>query len=192
MTRWHLLFFGLVFLCAIQPRCARADTPAVTADLLCAVKSAIKLHRQPVWTPERCEEVEAALNATPDPRQMAAICTNESDLNERALVEVRPGVYDVGLCGVRCVLGQDKRCTNGPARGYTLAQLMAPVTSIHVADLVLNSHGGSLRKYNGGTREHGYEARIGAIMSALGGVEVRVKGHRMEKLVRQIAKATRP
>ena len=201
MTSWsHRYSEPLLWLkCAVAvvalscvPRCAHADTPAVTADLICSVKSAIKLKRQPAWTPALCEAVAAVLNATPDPRQMAAVCVNESDLNERAIVEVRPGVFDVGLCGVRCVLGQDKRCTNGHARGYILAQLLDPVVNIRVSAAVLSSHGGSLKRYNGGTREHGYESRIGAIMSALGGVEVRVKGHRMRELVRRIVAVPPP
>jgi len=62
---------------------------------------------------------------------------------------------------------------------------MDPTVNIDVgAQILATLHGGSLVGYNGGpnAREHGYPAKVGAIMSALGGVEIRVKGHRMREL----------
>ena len=183
----------------------------VTPALVCAVHDAIKLARSPRWSTDTCKQVAATLNETRDPRQMAAICTDESDFRPDVVREVNPGVYDVGLCGVRCVLGDEParegkrssagpnpkhttlapsgRCANGPARGYMLSELLDPVVNIRVAASVLAGHGGSLRRYSGGTREHGYEARIKAIEAALSGVVVETDTPRMEKLVAQIARA---
>ena len=70
-----------------------------------------------------------------------------------------------------------------------LSELLDPVVNIRVAASVLAGHGGSLRRYSGGTREHGYEARIKAIEAALSGVVVETDTPRMEKLVAQIARA---
>jgi len=176
--------------------------------------------RSAAWSADKCEMLSEAFNGTRDPQLTAAICINESDWREDVVSFVRPGVYDVGLCGVRCVLypggsatargygprsaGRPAdlpagRCQNGPARGYTLRQLLDGPTNIRVADQILHeTHRGSLRRYNGGTREHGYAGRVGAVLAALGGVDVFAKrryksGHhretRGEKLTRQILEA---
>jgi hypothetical protein len=99
--------------------------------------------------------------------------------------------------GVFCAVekgAKDDTCKNGPGRMWVgLHQLLDPVTSIHVAAAVLAEKGGNLKRYNGGTREHGYEARIHAIeAAALSGSVVKTGTARMKKLVGQIAKATRP
>jgi hypothetical protein len=161
----------------------------VTADLVCRVQSAIR-HRSPAWAPAECTRVAAALNRTPEPRVSMAIAINESDLRPRVMVRVAENVYDGGLMGVRCVL-DGGRCTNGPARGLTLTQLKDPSTNIRVAAAIMASkraiHGADyLRAYNGGTREHGYGARIGAIAAALGGTVVRVDSRRVRELARRI------
>ena len=210
-------FLVLLFLaCAIQPRCASAAEPArVTPALVCAVQRAIRFH-EPAWAEDRCERVAAALSATPNPRQMAAICTNESDMRSGVVVKARPGVYDVGLCGVRCVCpkadyerwargemsGKEAadvtacRCQNGPARGYSLAQMRDPAVNVRVAAAVLATKGGHLGRYNGATtakRGARYAARIAAIEAAFGGraVKVAARETRLRKLVRQIVAAVR-
>jgi hypothetical protein len=194
---------------AAEPVRAR-EALAVTAEMVCSVQHAIRW-REAAWTPMMCAKVAGALNETPAPVKFLAMAVNESDLRERAINVSRPGVYDIGLMAVRCVtLGAvaeetgsssanprstttttipRDRCTNGAARGLYAHRLLEPMTNIRTAAAVLASHRGSLRRYNGGTREHGYGARIAAIMSALGGVEVRVKGARMRKLVKQIVDA---
>jgi len=184
------------------PRCAwagyaEADEPVqVTPSLVCAVQSAIKLHRTPAWKPDRCEQVAGAMNSTGNPGQTLAIAVNESDLNEKAIHWRATGGADVGLMGVFCAVekgAKDDTCKNVPGGvPIKLRELFEPTASVYVATAILAEKGGSLRRYNGGTREHGYEARIAAVMSALGGVEVRAKGARMRKLVGQIAKAVRP
>ena len=62
------------------------------------------------------------------------------------------------------------------------------------AEILATLHGGDLASYNGGphAREHGYPEKIRAILSALVGIEVRVKGHRMRELVRRIVRASGP
>ncbi len=62
------------------------------------------------------------------------------------------------------------------------------MTNIAVGTAILATKR-NLQSYNGGTREHGYAARIGAIMAALQGVQVKVKGRRMRNLVLKIAEA---
>ena len=159
-----------------------------------------------------------ALDATPSPRLLAAVVSNESDWRERAMQEVRPGVYDVGLAGVRCVLpgagagatgaspafpptthtstprgrATSGACTNGPARGLTIRQLMDPATNVRVAALVLAEKNGDLGSYNGATtqrKRERYAGKVAALVSALGGVEVSVRGRRLRELVRKIAAA---
>jgi hypothetical protein len=188
----------------------------VSGDQVCRVQHAI-LWRNSAWQPAKCEGIAAALDATRDPPRMLAVCINESDLREDVVSVVRPGVYDVGLCGIRCDLRSTSgkvrgrspagglarapsgSCQNGSARGYTLRQLLDGATSVRLADKILHdTHGGSLRRYNGGTREHGYAGRVGAILAALGGVDAfakcRHRGEprretRVEKLTRQILEA---
>lgn len=146
---------------------------------------------------------------------MLAVAIVESDLRERAINVSKPGVYDIGLMGVRCVtvFGAHARadwrsvsvvtstmetqtprgrCTNGPARGLYAHQLFNGPTNIRTAERVLyETHGGSLRGYNGGTREHGYAKRIHAIEAALGGVLVPGVTGRTAKLCRQIVEAVK-
>lgn len=182
----------------------------VDAGQLCRVQNTIRW-RERVWTAGECQRIAAALNATMAPIQTLAMAINESDLRERAINVSRPGVYDLGLMQVRCVtLGAvaeeigslsanteatttptipRDRCTNGAARGLYAHQLLDPVINIRTADAVLASHGGSLLGYSGSTKERGYGARVSAIVAALGGIEVKVRGARLRKLVRQIVEA---
>jgi hypothetical protein len=224
VTLRQYVFLILIFLaCACPVTCcgwavAGEGTP-VSGDQVCRVQHAI-LWRNSAWLDAKCEGIAAAFNATRAPRLTEAVCINESDFREDVVSFVRPGVYDAGLCGVRCVLYPSRgattrgygprsvgrpaglpagRCSNGLARGYTLRQLLDGPTSVRLADQILHDiHGGSLRRYNGGTREHGYAGRVGAVLAALGGVDAFAKrrhkaGHRREtrgeKLTRQILEA---
>jgi hypothetical protein len=174
---------------------AEAAEPALSASSLCRVQHAIRW-RSPAWTRKECDAVAGAVNVTATPVTLAAICTNESDLRERAIAWHGPDVADVGLCGVRCQLRDDRRCTNGAAAGLTVRDLQDPVTNIAVAAAILASKG-SVGRYNSGTPSIGraYEARIAVLAAALSGVPVepkRIKGKRLRKLVEQIAAALRP
>ena len=191
---------ALVVALSCVPRCARAGEirPAkvrVTPALVCSVHDAIKLAHSPRWNPAMCEKVADALNETADSLQMLAIAVNESDLRETAIHWRATGGADVGLMGVFCDVekgAKDDTCKNGPGRMWVgLHELLDPVVNIHVAAVVLAGHGGNLRRYNGGSKEHGYEARIKAIQAALGGEVMETDTLRMGKLVRQIAKAVR-
>ena len=111
---------------------SHAQPMQVTPSLVCQVQHALKLHVTPAWARPRCEEVAAALNETREPLVTLAVAANESDMRAASLAHVSHGTYDVGLVGVRCVLGTGSRCTNGPARGRTLTELRDPVVNIQV------------------------------------------------------------
>ena len=74
---------------------------------------------------------------------------------------------DAGLMGIRCVFGADHRCTNGPARGMTLADLRDPVVSIRVAEQIMRGKRAKLGRraldgYNGDADgSNGYAAKPG-------------------------------
>ena len=192
---------AIVALALLATTPARAQTaPAgpprdVSAAQVCQVQSAIRWQER-AWDVATCERVATALNATPDPVTMLAVCINESDLRPTAIDVVRPDVYDAGLCGVRChVVGG--KCADGPARGMALQQLFEPATNVAIAANVMAEKRAKLgrhylRGYNGGTREHGYAERIGAIAAALGGVRVATKCKRVRRLVELIVAAVAP
>jgi soluble lytic murein transglycosylase-like protein len=164
---------------------------------VCDIQRVIRF-REAAWTPETCARVALALAETSDPLLSLAIAINESDLRPTVLANTRPGVFDVGLMGVRCVRGQGGRCTNGLVKGLSLAQLQDPETNIFVANQILlekrQSHGPAfLRGYNGGVANgQGYAGKISALMSALIGTQSKVKGKRMRKLTAQILTVTQP
>ena len=119
---------------------------------------------------------------------------NESDLRTKAMRPDR-GALDLGLMAVRCKLGANHRCTNKPVKGMTPAQVLRPAVNIEKgAEILATLHGGDLASYNGGphARQHGYSEKIRAILSALVGVEVKVKGKRMRELVRRIVRVANP
>lgn len=211
-----LLCFAAVLLLSLDGCDAEAQT--VSAEAVCRVQHAIRW-RDAAWGEDMCREVAGAANATKDPIQSFARAINESDLVRLAIrLTLRQDgavAVDVGFQGVRCVLkGADARaawrsvrvltneqlqlhpprgrCTNGPARGLTIQQLQNPRTNFEKAEQVFEMHGRDLGGYNGAKtpeRQQAYRARIGAIMSALGGVQVKVRGPRMRKLTGQIVEA---
>jgi hypothetical protein len=221
-TRYYVLLIALFLACACPITCcgpARAGASEVVSTWqVCAIQHKIRW-RSAGWSDVECQRLARAFNATQAPRLTEAVCINESDFREDVVSFVRPGVYDVGLCGVRCVLASGGtvsepsgswpgaggaslpggRCTNGPARGYTLRQLLDGPTNVRLADQILHGvHGGSLRGYGGDIRGRGYAARVGAVLAALGGVDVFAKRRRgdgrrvetrLEKLVRQVVEA---
>jgi soluble lytic murein transglycosylase-like protein len=174
----------------------------VTPSLVCTVQHAI-LWRDPAWTEQQCEARAREFTASGQrwgfaPAQLLAMSIVESDLRADALHDNgngdRPAV-DVGLMAVRCLLSPDvshDKCRNRPVRGMSIPQLMRPAVNIDMGARILATlHHGSLAGYNGGpnAKEHGYPEKVGAIMAALGGLEVRVSGKRTRKLVRQIVAA---
>jgi len=173
---------------------ARAADETVSPALVCEVQDAIRF-REAAWTPAKCERVADAVNATASPMDVAGICVNESDMRERVIAWHGPNVADVGIMGVRCILGTDHRCTNGPAKGFTIAQLQKAETNIRVGAAILATKG-SVGAYNSGTPSIGaaYEARISVLVAALSGMTIepkRIKGIRLRKLLEQIAAAVR-
>lgn len=101
---------------------------------------------------------------------MLAVVANESNMHAAAIRKARDCVHDVGLTGIRCI-EVDRKCTNGAARGYTIAQLMEPTTNIRVAHALATSMGARwLDHWNG---DPGYAARIHMLKKAIEGVPTR-------------------
>lgn len=172
---------------------AEAQPARVEAAQLCAVKASLR--RCSSWSPRMCERVASSLNATPDPVLFAAMMVNESDACEGAVVEPKPGVRDVGMMQIRCVLDHRDRCMNAPVIGLHWTRLADPEVNISAAVDVYRMHGGDLRGYSGSTKERGYGARIMALVAAFGG-ELRIpkgasgkKWARVRELCRRITEA---
>lgn len=181
----RIVLLALAALCyCVPPAHAEAE---VSHRLVCAAKSAIAWKVQP-WSPEKCAAVAGALNSTAMPMTFLAIAVNESDLTDRAIAWHGRDIADVGLLGIRCVLGPDRRCTNGPAAGYTVAQLRDAVTNIAVGSVLMTIKG-RVSRWNAGSR--GYAGRIAVLVAALGGVEKKTSSKRVRALARKIAAAAR-
>lgn len=166
---------------------ARAGEADLSPELVCSVQKALR--SGPAWPARKCVRVADAFNRTGRPVTIASIAVNESDMRDHAIAWHGPHVADVGLMGIRCHLGPDRRCTNGPARGLTIAQLMRAETSIRVGAAILASKA-NVGHYNAkGKRGRAYAAKIATLAEAFGGVEVRVKGKRVRELVRRIVAA---
>jgi hypothetical protein len=151
---------------------ARAAEP-VSAATVCRVQNALRWSL-PAWKQKRCQEVAAALSVLPEPVTMLAVMANESGMNEKAIRWAGPRTCDVGATGIRCVLGDDGKCNNGPARGYTIAQLMDPVTNVRIAHVLATIKGARwLHRWNG---DPGYAARIAVLASAIRGEPVEATG----------------
>ena len=182
--------FALALLVAVS-----AHPTEFTPALVCGVQHAIRWREEP-WAETQCQARARNFAASGkrwgfEPSLLFAIAINESDLRAKVARPDR-GALDLGLMAVRCRVGRGGRCTNKPVKGMTPAQVMRPATNIEKgAEILATLHGGDLSGYNGGpnAREHGYPRKVGAILSALGGVEVKVKGSRLRKLVRQIVAA---
>ena len=202
MIRWLLLLALALWLAVVVLLLAgyaqAAESTQVTPALVCAVQHAIRWKDDP-WSDAICEKHAWAFATSGqrwgfDPLQLLAMDIIESDMRPNVQREDRSAL-DVGEMAVRCKLGPDGKCTNKPVKGLTPAQLMDPVTNIDMGARILRElHGGSTLGYNGGpnAREHGYSGKVAAIMAALGGVKVLVKGATMRKRVEQIARAVRP
>ena len=173
----------------------------VTPALVCAVQHAIRWRDEP-WSERLCESQAQSFTTSGerwgfDPLQLFAMAIIESDLRLMVIRFDRGGM-DIGEMAVRCKVSQDvmrTRCMNKPVKGLTPAQVMQPWRNIEKgAEILATLHAGSLTGYNGGpnAREHGYSGKVAAIMAALGGVKVLVKGATRRKRVEQIARAVRP
>jgi hypothetical protein len=174
----------------------------INPELVCKVQHAIRWKDEP-WTEKQClarsmDFGEAADTWNLSPATLLALGVNEADLRTSECHRVGRGL-DCGILGVRCVLGSSGKCVNRPVRGLTPATLLKPSVNIQKgAEILATLHGGNLAGYNGGphSRDDGaYPRKIGAILSALGGVDVLAKYRRhkketrMEKLTRTISQA---
>jgi hypothetical protein len=113
---------------------------ACLAQTICAVKEKIRW-QTPAWTPSQCGRIADAVATSAkrhelSPSLLLAVMVNESDMNEKAArVYTRNGkVYakDGGLMGIRCMLDEHERCTNGHVRGVAWKDLMNPVKNIEL------------------------------------------------------------
>jgi hypothetical protein len=113
---------------------------ACLTQTICAVKEKIRW-QTPAWTPSQCRRIADAVATSAqrhelNPSLLLAVMVNESDMNEKtARVYTRNGkVYakDGGLMGIRCILGEHDRCTNGHVRGIAWKNLMDPVKNIEL------------------------------------------------------------
>jgi len=113
---------------------------ACLAQTICAVKEKIRW-QTPAWTPSQCGRIADAVATSAKRHDLSAslllaVMANESDMNEKAArVYTRNGkVYakDGGLMGIRCMLDEHDRCTNGHVRGVAWKDLMDPVKNIEL------------------------------------------------------------
>jgi len=113
---------------------------ACLAQTICAVKEKIRW-QTPAWTPSQCGRIADAVAGAAkrhdlSPSLLLAVMANESDMNEKAArVYTRAGkVYakDGGLMGIRCLLDEHERCTNGNVRGVAWKDLMDPANNIEL------------------------------------------------------------
>ena len=191
MTRALTLIIGAALCLHGSPARAASPTAApprdVSAEQVCQAQSALRWQR-PAWSAQRCRDVAAALNVLPDPLTMLAVAVNESGMRADAIRRGGPDVYDLGLLGIRCRV-ENGKCTNGAARGYTVAQLLDPATNIRVGHVLATLKGPRwLYRWNG---DPGYAARIAVLAAALAGESVTVVGtgpkwRRIEEMVRRI------
>jgi hypothetical protein len=189
------------FLAAVQP-VASTPSVAITSDLVCTVQHAIRW-RAVAWRPWMCVRVSDAVNAAAVATgvradTLLAIAINESDLRpgaehwHRTLAFLPGGRYyengvgpgavgDLGFMGTRCKLGPDMLCSNGLLKGWKYPAAMQIEANVLLGAKILATSG--WRGYNAG---EGYEDRVCAIRSALGGVKVKTSVSRIRKLISQI------
>lgn len=186
----RLFLFLAGLLATLTATCgpARAAESDVTPALVCRVQLALR-PRSPAWPSEKCERVAAALNTTAAPRTLWGIYINESDMRDHVAVWHGPRTVDDGGFGLRCLLDDHGRCTNGVVRGYRVRDLQDAETSIRLANVLLVSLGGDVQGWN--RRSRGYAARIRALVAALDGRRVEVRSARTREQVRRILNVTK-
>jgi hypothetical protein len=201
-------FLFLLATAEIAPSPYARIEPDFTSELICSIQHQIRFQEK-AWEPWFCLRVHAAFTKaaaeTKQPiRTLFAIAINESDLRLGAKRSTYPmkfsraadgtplvedkwvgSVHDGGLMGVRCRIGKDGLCSNDLIKGWKMLQVFALENNIMLGAKILATKK-SLQHYNGGTKEHGYQARIDAILAAMAGAEVKISGKRMKKLVKQI------
>jgi len=139
------------------------------ASTICEVKERVRW-RTPAWKPAFCEEIARAVlesskrYAIPPPL-ILAVMINESDMNEKAFrTTMKSGslyAKDGGLMGIRCIVDEQGRCTNGFVRGLTWKEVMDPVTNIDLAarELARWRDGGGVTSVTVRTRDGNGELR---------------------------------
>lgn len=107
---------------------------------ICTVKNKVRWGT-PAWSPDFCARIARGVLASSkrngiSPSLLLAVAVNESDLDEKAVrVTTRNGkVYakDSGLMGIRCLVDDRGKCTNGYVRGLSWKTVMDPITNIEL------------------------------------------------------------
>jgi hypothetical protein len=110
----------------------------------------------------------------------------------------RPGdIADGGLCGVRCIVGRDGRCANGPAKDLTPDELLEAAVNVRVAGQIMDAKRrwfGShyVGAYNADPDEVGtYADSVRAVRRAIAGRDAKARSARAAELARKIREAVR-
>lgn len=137
-----------------EPAAAEAPAPAASepkpepgrpsetcvAETICGLKNRVRW-RSAAWSPSYCRLIaKGVLTASSkydvSPALLMAIMLNESDLDEKAVVTHVRGTNrfakDSGLMGIRCIIDEKGRCTNGNVRGLAWKTVMDPVKNIEL------------------------------------------------------------
>jgi hypothetical protein len=110
------------------------------ASTICSLKDRVRW-RTSGWSPAFCHRIAEGVLASSkrngiSPTLLLAVMINESDMDAQAAhVTMKNGsVYakDSGLMGIRCVLDNKGKCTNGYVRGLAWKTLMDPLTNIEL------------------------------------------------------------
>jgi hypothetical protein len=110
------------------------------AETICALKNRVRWHVAP-WTPSYCKLIakgvlSSAAKYDLSPALLMAIMLNESDLDEKAVATHVQGqnrrAKDSGLMGIRCIVDDKGKCTNGNVRGLAWKTVMDPLKNIEL------------------------------------------------------------
>lgn len=142
---FNILAVALLFVQASEPNTTRSECFNGT---LCEAKNKVRW-RTPAWDEKMCERVGNAIQDSAakhglSPQFLLAFIFNESEANERAYrvsSSEKNGVtryfIDAGLMGIRCELGDERKCKNKFVKGLTVKELMDPVKNIEVGAAIL-------------------------------------------------------
>jgi hypothetical protein len=95
--------------------------------------------RTAAWSPSYCHLIARGILSSAQkhdvpPTLLLALMINESDMNEKAVATTmrngRTYAKDSGLMGIRCLVDEQGRCTNGHVRGIFWKNVMDPLTNI--------------------------------------------------------------
>ncbi|MDX2022229.1 MAG: hypothetical protein SF187_18480 [Deltaproteobacteria bacterium] len=141
------------------------------AETVCRLKEKLRWQK-PAWDADFCKQiahdfVTAANEFDLHPALLLAIAINESDLDETAVLPTVRGdnVYakDGGLMGIRCILDDKGRCTNGNVKGRMWNAIMTPQENIVLGarELAHYRDGAAIERVE--TRVRGRDGRVSKV-----------------------------